>query len=565
MQFGVARRGRAHAHRVRRAAGGWPVFAIAVALLVSVPIVVVLGTVFVPTGDIWAHLASTVLPRYVANSLWLMVGVGAGTLVIGVGTAWLVTMYRFPGRGVFEWALLLPFAVPAYVLAYTYTGLFDFAGPIQVALREIFGWSSRADYWFPEIRSLGGAIWMMTFVLYPYVYLLSRAAFLEQSVCVLEVSRTLGCTRWRSFRHVALPLARPGIVAGLTFALIEALADFGTVDYFAVDTFTTGIFRTWIGLGAPMAAAQLGAILMLFVFAIVLLERMSRGKGRVHHTSTRYRGLPEFRLSGARAFGAQVVCFLPIFCGFLLPGAALLKWSIETADTMINADFLKYALNSFTLAAVTALLAVAVALLLGYGYRLAPTRVMKASMRVASMGYAVPGAVIAVGVLIVYTRVDHAIDYAMQGLFGISTGLLLTGTIAGIVFAYLVRFLAISLNTTEAGLAKITPSMDAAARTLGHTPGQVLRRVHAPLMWGSVLTAGMLVFVDVMKELPATLLLRPFNFDTLAIRTYQLASDERLADSSSAALAIVLVGIVPVIMLSVAIARSRAGHADDAR
>jgi iron(III) transport system permease protein len=549
----------------RRGVGAWPAFAFVIAVLVSVPVLVIAATVFVPTGEIWSHLASTVLPSYIANSVWLMLGVGAGTLVIGVGTAWLVTMYRFPGRGLFEWMLLLPFAVPAYVLAYTYTGLLDFAGPVQTALREVFGWSSRADYWFPPIRSLGGAIFMMTFVLYPYVYLLSRAAFLEQSVCVLEVSRTLGCNRWRSFRQVALPLARPGIVAGLSFALIETLADFGTVQFFAVDTFTTGIFRTWIGLGQPMAAAQLGAIMMIFVFVVVLGERASRGKGRVHHTSTRYRGLPEFGLTGGKALGAQVICFAPVFFGFLLPGAALAKWSVETWSEMVDASFFRYALNSFTLAATTAAVAVIVALVMAYGLRLAPTRPMRGAARIAAMGYAVPGAVIAVGVLIAYTQFDHAVDAAMRSMFGVSTGLLLTGTLGGVVFAYLVRFFAISFNTTEAGLAKITPSMDAAARTLGRRPGEVLVQVHAPLMLGSVLTAAMLVFVDVMKELPATLLLRPFNFDTLSIRAYQLASDERLADSSSAALAVVLVGVIPVIMLSVAIARSRAGHADDAR
>ena len=540
----------------------WGVFALCVAGLISVPVIVVASSVFVSAGDIWAHLAATVLPRYVANSLWLLAGVGVGTMVIGVGTAWLVTMCRFPGRAVFEWALLLPFALPAYVIAYTYTGLFEFAGPFQTALRELFGWS-RQDYWFPELRSLGGAAAMLTLVLYPYVYLLSRAAFLEQSVCVLEVSRTLGCGPWRSFRSVALPLARPGIVAGLSFALIETLNDFGTVQYFAVDTFTTGIYRTWLGLGEPAAAAQLAAILMLFVLVVIVMERWSRGGGRVHHTSTRYRGLTRFRLEGAARGLAFIACFLPIFLGFLLPGAALLKWSVETADEMVNADFLSYAMNSFILASVTAGLAVVVGLLLAYGLRLRRTRLMAFATRIASMGYAVPGSVIAVGVLLVYTWFDNAVDTWMRDTFGISTGLILTGTVAGVVFAYLVRFLAVSFNTVEASLSKVTPNMDWAARTLGQRPAAMLRRVHTPLMWGSLLTAGMLVFVDVMKELPATIILRPFNFDTLAIRTYQLASDERLADSSSAALAIVLVGIVPVIALSVAIARSRAGHGDD--
>lgn len=533
--------------------------AVFIAVCISVPVLVVTSAVFVPTGDVWEHLAATVLPRYMVNSALLLVGVGVGTFIVGVGTAWLVTMYQFPGRALFEWALILPFAVPAYVLAYTYTGIFEFAGPVQTLLRETFGWS-RQDYWFPEVRSLGGAIWMMTFVLYPYVYLLSRAAFIEQSVCVFEVSRTLGCSRLTSFFSVGLPLARPAIVAGMTFALIETLNDFGTVQYFAVDTLTTGIFRTWIGLNEPVAAAQLAAVLMAFVVTVVLLERWTRGGRKVHQTSTRHQKLPRFRLPILQALSVSLLCFLPIFFGFLLPGSALIKWSIETAGDMLNTDFFIYAFHSFFLAAVTALLAVLVGLFLAYGQRLRSGLVMTAATKVASLGYAIPGAVIAVGVLIVYAAVDRTIDGWFKENLCISTGLLLTGTIGGVVVAYLVRFLAIALSTAEAGLAKITSNMDAAARTLGYAPGAVLLRVHAPLMLGSVLTAAMLVFVDVMKELPATIILRPFNFDTLAIRAYQLASDERLADSSSSALAIVLVGIVPVIALSVAIARSRAGH-----
>jgi iron(III) transport system permease protein len=532
-------------------------------MLVALPVLVVASSLFAPAGEVWRHLSQTVLSTYILNSLWLLIGVGAGTLVVGVGTAWLVTMYSFPGRRSFEWLLLLPFAMPAYVLAYTYTGLFEFAGPIQGALRELFGWTTRRDYWFPEVRSLGGAIWMMTFVLYPYVYLLSRAAFLEQSVAVLEVSRTLGRTRLRTFLSVALPLARPGIVVGLTFALIETLNDFGTVQYFAVDTFTTGIFRTWIGLNEPVAAAQLAAVLMLFVLGVLVAERLSRGKAKVHATSTRHQALPRYVLSKPMAGAAALACFLPLFFGFLLPGVALVLWSIETGPQMINADFFRYATNSFLLASATAGLAVIFGVFLAYGTRLKPGPVMSFASLIARLGYAVPGAVIAVGVLIVYTTIDHALVAWINAAFGISTGLLLTGTIAGVVLAYLVRFLAVSLSTVEAGLAKITPSMDAAARTLGYPPRAVMRRVHAPLMWGSLLTAAMLVFVDVMKELPATIILRPFNFDTLAIQAYQLASDERLADASSASLAIVLVGILPVIALSVAIARSRAGHHHD--
>ncbi len=553
------RRARARTPALPARIDGWTLFTVAVALLLSVPVLVVLSYVFVPTGEIWAHLASTVLPRYVANSLWLMLGVGGGVLVIGTGTAWLVTMCRFPGRPVFEWALLLPLAVPAYVIAYAYTGLFDFAGPVQTALREIFGWS-RGDYWFPRIRSLGGAIAMMTLVLYPYVYLLARAAFLEQSVSALEASRVLGRGPWRSFFSVALPLARPAVAAGTALALMEVLNDFGAVQYFAVDTFTTGIYRTWLGLGEPAAAAQLAAILLLFVFALVLLERLSRGHAKYHHATARYQRLPGYPLRGLRGGLAFLGCFLPIFLGFLLPGGMLLRWTVETAAEEVDSRFLTLALNSLTLAVTAAVLAVGIAVLLAYGRRLRPTRIVRAATRVAGMGYAVPGSVIAVGVMLPFAWVDNTLDAWMRATFGVSTGLLLSGTIAAVVFAYLVRFLAVSLNTIEASLAGIRSSMDDAARTLGLGAGRTLLRVHLPIMRGSLLTAAMLVFVDVMKELPATLILRPFDFDTLAIRVYQLASDERLAEAANASVAIVAVGILPVILLSRAIARSRPGQ-----
>jgi iron(III) transport system permease protein len=549
---------RVSALRSVRRFDGWTAFSFVAAALIALPILVVLSYVFVPTKEIWSHLASTVLPRYVGNSLALAGGVGIGTLVIGVGTAWLVTLCNFPGRRMFEWALLLPLAIPAYVIAYTYTGLLDAAGPVQSLLRDSFGWSY-GQYWFPQIRSLPGAIAMMTLVLYPYVYMLARAAFLEQSVCVLEVSRTLGSGPWRCFFSVALPLARPAIVTGVALVLMETLNDFGTVQFFGVSTFTAGIYRTWLGMGEPAAAAQLAAILTLFVFALVALERISRGRGRVHHTTSRYRELPRFRLRGVSAALAFLATFLPILLGFLVPAAVLLLWSVDTAAQIVDARYLSYAINSFLLAAAAALVAVIVATAMAYGLRMRPNRAMSTAVRIASMGYAVPGAVIAVGVLIPFAAFDNWLDEWMTAHFGISTGLLLSGTIVAVIFAYLVRFLAISLNTVEASLGKVTGHMDDAARTLGMRPLATLLRVHLPITGGSLLTAAILVFVDVMKELPATLLLRPFNFDTLAIRAYQLASDERLADAASPSLAIVLVGIVPVILLSLAIARSRPG------
>ncbi len=551
--------------RLPSAAGmfdGWTGPLLIAAALVAAPVLVVLGHVFVDSGEVWSHLAATVLPRYVINSLLLMTGVGAGVVVIGVGTAWLVTMLRFPGARLFEWALLLPLAMPAYVIAYTYTGMLDYAGPVQTGLRTLFGWTSARDYWFPSVRSLGGAVAMMTLVLYPYVYMLARAAFLEQSVCALEASRTLGCGPWRSFRRVALPLARPAIVGGAALALMETLNDFGTVQYFAVDTFTTGIYRTWLGLGEQAVAAQLGAVLMLFIFALVLMERWSRGRARFHHTTGRYRRLPRIELRGVKAALAFAACLLPVALGFVLPAAMLARWSLLTAAETVDGRFLDLLVNSLVLASVTAGLAVVVALLMAYAHRLRPTRMASAAVRLAGMGYAVPGSVIAVGALVPLAAFDNGLDAFMRETFGVSTGLLLTGSIAGLVYAYLVRFLAVSYNTVESSLAKITPAMEGAARTLGHGPLATLRKVHVPVMRGSILTAGLLVFVDVMKELPATLIMRPFNFDTLAVRTFTLASDERLADAAPAALAIVAAGILPVVILSAAIARSRPGESN---
>lgn len=537
---------------------GWTVAAFVAAAIVMTPVLAVLVNLFRPSDGAWAHLAATVLPEYLRNTLALVAGVGIGTIVIGTGTAWLVTMCRFPGSRAFEWALLLPLAFPAYVLAYTYADFLQFAGPLQTGLRELFGWR-RGDYWFPEVQSLGGAITLLTLAFYPYVYLLARAAFHEQSICVLEVSRTLGCSPWASFWRVALPLARPAIAAGTALALMETVAEFGAVQHLGVGTFTTGIYRTWFGMGNRIASAQLASVLLLVVLIVFVLERFSRGPGRYHHTSTRYRPLAPARLRGAAAFGATLACLLPLGLGFLLPFAVLIEMSLTQGDPLFGARFATYAWNSLFLAGAAAVLMVAVALLLAYGLRLAPGRPNRAAVRLATMGYAVPGSVIAVGVLIPLGGLDRLIDAWAERLFGISTGLLFSGTVLALLFAYLARFLAVAFNGVETGLQRVRPNMDHAARTLGCGPGATLRRVHVPLMAGSVLTAALLAFVEVLKELPATLIVRPFNLDTLAVRVYQLASDERLAQASTGALAIVLVGLVPVIVLSRLVARARPG------
>jgi len=533
------------------------------AFLFSIPVLVVFGFIFVPTGEIWSHLASTVLPVYLLNTVVLTVGVAVLVLVIGVGTAWLVTMCEFPGRKLFTWGLFLPLAMPAYIIAYTYTGMLDYAGPVQTLLREFFDWS-RQDYWFPPIRSLSGAITMLGLVLYPYVFLVSRAAFLEQSICALEVGRTLGRGPWRVFFSVALPLARPSIVTGLALALMETLSDFGTVQYFAIDTFTTGIYRTWFGLGEPAAAAQLAAILMTFVFVLVLLERMNRGSRKFHHTTGRYQKITRYSLSGFKQLAAAIACFLPVFFGFLLPTGWLIKDSFSHFDEIFDAGFPSLVLSSVTVAIIAAIFSLVIAVLLIYGMRQGgrnPSRLKYFSVRVAAMGYAIPGPVLAVGILLPFGFIDNSIDHWMRTTFNISTGLILSGTMAALLFAYVVRFLAVALNTVEASVDSITPNMDRAARTMGVSGLKALFRVHIPIISGSLMTAALLVFVDVMKELPATLVLRPFGFDTLAVRAYEMATDEQLAAAAGPSLAIVVVGIIPVIVLSRAIAKSRPGQA----
>ncbi len=531
-----------------------------IAVAMSVPIITVIFIGLTPSDAIWSHLASTVLPLYISTTLQLMIGVAVGTLIIGVGTAWLVSTCRFPGKKIFEWALLLPMAMPAYVIAYVYTDILEYAGPVQGLLREIFGWATKREYWFPEIRSVGGAISMMTLVLYPYVYLLSRAAFMEQSVCVLEASRVLGRGPWRSFFSVALPLARPAIVIGVSLVMMETLNDFGTVDFFAVSTFTLGIYDVWQNMNNIAGAAQLAGVLLLFVMFLVLTERYARRKQRFHHTTSKYKALPGYKLEGWAKRLAVIGCALPVVFGFILPASVLISYAVIHYELAINPDVIRYASNSFLLSAVAAVLATAMGIFMAYGARLRNEPVVKFMARFASLGYAVPGSVLAVGVLVSLGAIDNGIDGIMKNTFGISTGLLFSGTIAAVTFGYLVRFLALSFGSVEASLSKITPSIDGAAASLGHRPFSILRRIHIPLIRGSVLTAALLVFVDCMKELPMTVILRPFNFHTLATYVHQYASDEQLGEASLAALSIVGFGILPVIMLSFAITRSRPGY-----
>lgn len=523
--------------------------------LVLAPVVAVVWNVFLPADTSWSHLLSTVLPDYVWNTLLLVFLVAAGVMFFGVVSAWLVTAYSFPGQRYFEWALVLPLAMPAYVMAYAYTDWLQAAGPVQGAFREITGWQVR-EYWFPEIRSLPGAAVMLSFALYPYVYLLSRTAFLDQSRTTIEAARLAGYGSWGRFWRVALPLARTGIVAGTALALMETLADFGTVSYFAVNTFTTGIYRAWLSLGDPVGAGQLATCLLVFVLVLLCVERMQRGGASYAGKRT---PMPAQRLRGWPAAAAFSLCAAPISFGFLVPAGVLLKLAVTDPEAQFSSRIYSLVVNTFTLSGIAALATVAVAVLLAYSARIVKNPLVYGANRLAVLGYALPGAVLAVGILLPLGRLDNAIAGWAYEQFGVKTGLLLTGSMTALVFAYLVRFLAVAFQSVEAGLTRVTPSMDDAARSLGLSPVLTLLRVHVPMMWGSLLTAGLLVFVDVMKELPATFAMRPFNFDTLAIETYNLAKDERIAEAAVPSLLMVAIALVPLIALSRQIARSNRG------
>jgi iron(III) transport system permease protein len=525
-----------------------PLVAVVLAVLVSLPVASVIVNVFQPDREgVWAHLAETVLGEYVFNSLALAAGAGLGAALLGTGAAWIVAMYRFPGRRVLEWALLLPLAMPTYVIAYAYTDFLQFSGPLQSALREAFGWS-RDDYWFPEVRSLQGAIVTFSLVFYPYVYVLARTAFLERSGVLLEAARVLGHGPRAAFLRVALPLARPAVAGGVALVVMESLAEFGAVSYFGVPTFTTGIYRAWYAFGDPVAASQLAASLLGVVALALILEKASRGRARFDDAGGRPAQRPHLR--GGRALLALASCALPLLGGFLLPAGLLLSMALSEGDAQFGVKYLELATNSLSLAASASLLAVVVALLLAYAGRAKPGRLMAAVKRVASLGYAVPGTVIAVGALIPLTALDHALIAWAREHWGMNLGLVITGSALALVFAYLARFLAVALNAVESSLARIRPSLDEAARSLGAGRAGLLARVHVPLLSGGLISGLLLVFVDVMKELPATIVLRPFNFETLATQVYILAADERLAEAATPSLIIVAVGLIPVVMLS---------------
>jgi iron(III) transport system permease protein len=532
-----------------------------ISLIALLPIIAIALIALKPSGDTWPHLIANVLPGALRRTLGLMAGVGLLSLLIGTGTAWLVTMYRFPGRRIFEWLLLLPLAVPTYIIAYSYLELLDYSGIVQTALRNLFGWHDARSYWFPDIRSLGGAVFVMSAVLYPYVYITARASFVAQSVCVLEVSRTLGRNASQTFWQVALPLARPALAAGVALALMETLNDIGAVEFFGVRTLTVAVYDTWLDRNSLAGAAQIASVMLLFVFALLLLERALRAKRRFHHTTGKYRDLPEDTLDGWRGLLATLACALPVLVGFVLPSSVLVHDAIAHVAAGLAPEFWDTALNSLLLAASAAILAVGFAVVLAYARRQTRSKLIQVASTLPAISYAVPGTVLAIGLLIPLAGLDNGIDGLMRSLFGLSTGLLLSGTAFAVVLAYTIRFLAASLGAVEAGLSKISRNIDAAARTLGASVSEMLFKVHLPMLRPALGAAALLVFVDSMKELPATLLLRPFNFDTLATQVFTLVSLYRYEEAGLSALTIVLVSLAPVLLLHGIIAGSRPGAA----
>ncbi|PXW79951.1 iron(III) transport system permease protein [Ruegeria sp. P4] len=519
-----------------------------VALACLLPMAAVAIAAMTGGVDTITHLGQTVLPRYARTTIYLVLLVSLGTFSIGVGAAWLVTMTRFPGVRFFEVALVLPLAFPAYVLAYGYTFLLDHPGVVQTTLREVTGWGPR-DYWFPEIRSLGGAALMLVLVLYPYVYLLARAAFLQQSSSAFLAARALGDSSWRAFWRVSLPMARPAVASGVLLTVMETIADYGTVAYFGVQTFATGIYTSWFSLADRAGAAQLALCLLGFALMLAVAERLSRGRARYHHAGKQQAALPPATLSGTKATGAIILCALPVVFGFLVPLVSLTLMGLNSEQNLLSRRYIAFITNSLTLASTAALVTLLAAVSLGFYQRLQPGRVSSTAANISRLGYAVPGGVIAVGLMVPFAAFDNALDAWMQANFGLRTGLLVTGSIWLLVVAYMVRFMAAALGAYEGGQATVHANMDAAARSLGQSPLGMLRRVHLPILTPSLLTALLIVFVDVMKELPATLIMRPFNFDTLAVQAHRLAADERLEGAAVPSLVIMAVGLLPVILV----------------
>lgn len=534
------------ARKIRWRIDPWSVGAVLIALAVLLPIISVVVIALNPRENIWPHLISTTLPRYLENTAVLMACVGVLSASVGTGAAWLVTMYRFPLVRWLEWLLLLPLAIPAYVGAYALVDFLEYAGPLQTALREVFGWQTARDYWFPEVRSRGAAIIVLSSAMYPYVYLLTRAAFREQSGGVYEVARALGAGPFGRFWRVGLPLARPAIAAGAAIVMMETVNDFGVVDYFAVQTLTTGIFSVWLEAGNTGGAAQIAVVILVLILALMTLEKVSRRKMRYFNPSRQTRPVERIALRGVAGWGATLACVLPFVMGFALPISVIATHAFVAPGGWLSQGLVGDMINTIAAGGAAALITVCAALFLVYGVRLSGQALPRLLLPATTIGYAAPGAVLAVGLLIPMAMADHAIADVIDRLTGGHMGLLMTGSAFAVIYAYCVRFFAIAQGAADSAMGRVAPSLPMAARSLGRAPRGVLIEVYMPLIRSSVGTALLLVFVDCVKELPATLLLRPFGFNTLATRVYDKASLESLSEAAPAALLVSLVGLIAV-------------------
>ena len=531
-------------------ARGWSVTSYTLAFLIVMPLIALIGQSLMPDESVFPHLFNTVLPTYINNSLWLMFWVVIGSLFIATPAAWLVAKCHFPGRRLFQWALLLPLAMPAYVVAYVYTDLLDYAGPVQRGLRHFFAWQTPQDYYFPEVRSLGGAAIMLALVLFPYIYLLARTAFMEQSASLTQATRVMGCGPWKSFWRLSLPMARPALAVGAALVAMETAADFATVSYFAVPTLTTAVYDTWFEYGSLTAAAKLSTIMLLVIFAMVGFERFARRKQKLFQKQSTPGELDTYSLTGVKAYLATGYCTLLLTLAFLLPFVILLQYAYGYFAESWNEEFFEYSFNSLWIAMVASVVCVAIGILLMFIRRISPRRADILPSRLASTGYALPGTVLAIGILVPFTIIDFAID-DIAVYFGVQgPGLILTGSSFIIICAFCIRFAAIAIGSIENSYKRISPSLDMAGITMGLKPTGLLRLVHIPLLRKGIYAGLLLVFIECMKELPAALLLRPIGFENLATYVYQFVSDEQLEHGALAAIVIVLVGLIPLIYLN---------------
>ncbi|MGD8170893.1 ABC transporter permease [Vibrio sp. TRT 21S02] len=527
----------------------WKTSSGSLALLLVLPILAIFFTAIGETDELFSHLMSTVMPTYAYNTVMLVSGVMVLSLIFGIPTAWLMAMCRLPSERILQWALVLPLAMPGYIVGYIFTDWFDFAGPIQVTLRNITGWGP-GEYWFPDIRTLTGATIVLALVLYPYVYLLCRAAFMEQNVSLLQSARLLKCSPWQSFWRISLPLVRPSIAVGLSLVAMETVGDFGTVSYFAVNTLTTAVYDTWLGYSSLTAAAKISAIMLVIVILLLSAERYSRRKQKLFQSQYSSREDFRYELSGWKKWGALLWCWGLVAIAFIFPLAQLCIYAYKYFAQSWTAEFQQYAINSLHVSLSAAVIGVVVALVVNFSYRLKASRRNLAFMRLSSMGYAVPGTVLAIGVMVPVLFMDHAVNDFAVYMEWQRPGLIFSGSMFAIIFAMVVRFSAVAIGSVESSLNKVSPSLDMASRTMGCTSNQMLMKVHLPLIRRGALIAGLLVFIESMKELNAALLLRPFNFETLATYVYNFASDEHLELAALPAVLLVLVGLIPLIVVN---------------